>query len=265
MTKRWGTLLFFLAAIWPLLARYFGEFLREFVVYEQASKIIHRLVDQAPVDVSWQLGPSLVFAAIGVFLHLRKEKSPCERATNTPNNPAPIASECDDREWYSSYDIFKLADPKFAKRAADAEEQVAKLAQQIDEKERLLFQLNDQRNALVLLQPTATTKLRIVANCTAASLQMTAMQQQLAAARAKALEDIYEKLKSGKLVARGFRHPIRRHVMEVEIPAAQWRIIHFTGDYSQAQGQGIKYSGIAIAQARRQGRSPWASPSRGSA
>jgi hypothetical protein len=165
------------------------------------------------------------------------------------NDLAPIAPECAPREWFSSYNIFKLANPKLATRVADAEERVARLVQQIDEEERLLLQLEDQRNALVLLQPVATTEMRIVASRTAASLQLAAVQQQLVDARASALEDIYAKLKGKKLVARGFLHPIRRHIMEKEIPAAQWRIIRFTGDYTQAQGPGIKYSGIAIARA----------------
>jgi hypothetical protein len=181
-----------------------------------------------------------------VLLHFWTKLQPTEHAAATHENDPASAI----REWVSSYNVFVLADPSLAKKVADAEQQVAKLAQHMSAEERLLFQLDDQGNALVLLQPVAATKLRIIANRTAVSLQMIAMRQQLDAARAKALDDIYAKLKSRKLVARGFLHPIRQHVMELEIPAAHWRIIRLTGDYTQAQGQGIKYSGIAITRSR---------------
>ena len=59
-------------------------------------------------------------------------------------------------------------------------------------------------------------------------------------------ELLYEKLASGEWIAKGFRHPLGRDPEETTIPAAHWRIIRFNGDFTRAQGHGIKYSGIAV-------------------
>jgi hypothetical protein len=86
-----------------------------------------------------------------------------------------------------------------------------------------------------------------------AAIKERALREAQATARARALEDVYEKLINGTLIAKGFRHPIRSTTMEREIPAAHWRIIRFNGDFTEARSQnaslGIQYSGITVARA----------------
>jgi hypothetical protein len=71
--------------------------------------------------------------------------------------------------------------------------------------------------------------------------------------REKALRDaaggIYEKLKNGELIARGFRDAIvpNSNPKEVEIPAEYWKFLKFSGDYKNASGKGIGYTDIEIA------------------
>jgi len=49
------------------------------------------------------------------------------------------------------------------------------------------------------------------------------------------------------LIAKGFRDPLGLHPKEKEIPAAYWKFLKFSGDYKEAAGKGIKYTGIEIA------------------
>ena len=63
----------------------------------------------------------------------------------------------------------------------------------------------------------------------------------------RALQDIYEKLRVGKLIARGYVSPVDSSSKEVEIPAEHWRLIRFNSTYTEASNSEIKYVGIEVA------------------
>jgi hypothetical protein len=178
--QRGSSLAFLAAAAWLPTAPYFWEFLREFIVYEQASKLFHMAIDGIPADTLVRFVPSLVLTVIGflLFLQGRAQLLP-ERATLVGEaDRASAVPAKDDQQWFSSYRVLKLADP---------------------------------------------------------------------GARASPREDLYEKLRTGKLVATGFLHPIHRHAEEIVIPAAQWRTLHFNPDFTEAHGRNISYRGVAVA------------------
>ena len=66
-------------------------------------------------------------------------------------------------------------------------------------------------------------------------------------ARRNALNDIYEKLKAGALIAKGFKDPLGLNPTEIEIEASYWKFLKFTGDYKEAEGKGFKFTGIEVA------------------
>jgi hypothetical protein len=178
MNKQRGTLVAFLAAAaWPLIAAYFWEFIREFVVYEQASRLLHTAIEKIPADAFGRLAPSLIFFSIGSFLLLREHLRP----TTVAKDCLALASRIhDSRQWFSSFRMLELID-------ADR--------------------------------------------------------------RASPREALYEGLRTGKLVATGFLHPIHHHAEEIEIPPTQWRTIRFNRDFTEARGRSIRYTGIAVARA----------------
>jgi hypothetical protein len=107
MNKTRGSLLAFLAAAaWSLIGPYFWEFVREFVVYEQASKLLHLAVDRAPIEALVRFVPSLIFVGVGGWL--------LYRSRSTTTHP-------DERPWLSSYRILQLADPALARNALRAD------------------------------------------------------------------------------------------------------------------------------------------------
>jgi hypothetical protein len=149
------------------------------------------------------------------------------------------------RTWYSSYDIFKLADPALMRSADVAENEIQELAERIlalgEERRNFGLQpdgsINIDRDALEILQ-AATRR---------ASAQNSAAHDLREKARRMALGDIYNKLTEGKLVARGFKDPLGLNPKEKEIESSYWKFLKFTGDYKEAEGKGIKFTGIEVA------------------
>lgn len=108
MNKQRGTLLAFLAAAaWPLIAAYFWEFIREFVVYEQASRLLHTAIERIPPDAFSRLAPSLIFFSIGLFLLLRERLWPTAVAKDYPALTTRVQ---DGRQWFSSFRMLGLVD-----------------------------------------------------------------------------------------------------------------------------------------------------------
>jgi hypothetical protein len=110
MRKKQGTLLAFAGAvILPLLAPYFWEFVREFFVYEQFSKMLHQIVDETAMDRWERVAPWLAFIGAITLLIGRKGK----QTTNSippilQTNSVPIVSTPDGRRWFFSHKILDL-------------------------------------------------------------------------------------------------------------------------------------------------------------
>jgi hypothetical protein len=150
------------------------------------------------------------------------------------------------RNWFSSYDIFKLANPELMKNAYVAEDEVQKLSEQIRdlaiqrENLRIPFGIgpvSEEYQPMALLREAARE----------ASAKNIALHELREKARRNALDDLYEKLKVGTLIARGFKDPLGLNPKEVEIEASYWKFLKFTSDYKEAEGKGIKFTGIEVA------------------
>jgi hypothetical protein len=151
------------------------------------------------------------------------------------------------RKWYSSYDIFKLADPNLMKDAVDAEEEIQQIIKKIKE-------VQQQREALrvpfggagpIKFESEALEVLRT--NASEASARNSAIQEVRERAQMRTLQDMYEKLKVGKLIAKGYLSPVDSRSKKVEIPAGLWKFIRFNGDYTEASNNNVKYVGIEVA------------------
>ena len=59
-----------------------------------------------------------------------------------------------------------------------------------------------------------------------------------------AMEYIYEKLRNGAFISRG--KFLRSTTLEA-IPAAHWRFLKISDDYTRAEGGGLSYAGISVA------------------
>jgi hypothetical protein len=167
---------------------------------------------------------------------------------------AAVFSEPDNRQWLSSYKIFELIDQKLLQEASDAEAQIEKLAAEIERvrKERRQLDRIDPLGGTVALQGPQAEALRVLSESAAeAQSRMTAAQQYRSRARGQALNELYDKLRSGEFVAKGYVAPADSSSDEIEIPSGQWRLIRFNGDYTEASSATIKYIGIAVAANKR--------------
>ena len=148
-------------------------------------------------------------------------------------------------KWYASYDIFKLADQRLLKEAIIAEGEVQKLAAKI-------IALSDEREKLGLIPsavPHATNKALALIhdNIREAYARNAALHELREKSRARARDDLYAKLRDGRLVARGFAAPMEKNSKEITIPSAHWRLIQFSGDYTEASSNSVRYVGLEVA------------------
>lgn len=139
------------------------------------------------------------------------------------------------RKWLSSYKIFNLADQNLMKDVVDAEAETQAVAEKIialrEERERYGVPFGSsaipdgESDAIAALQATVRD----------AAIQNTVLHERREKARRRALEDIYHKLRSGRLIAKGYVSPANSRSKEKEIPAGQWKLIQFKGDYTIRQ------------------------------
>jgi hypothetical protein len=151
------------------------------------------------------------------------------------------------RTWHSSYDIFKLANPELMKDAEVAEDEVQKLTERIRELqiERESLSIPFESHTYFTEESESMLKWRgAIRDATTRNLALHELREK---ARRNALNDIYDKLTRGGLIARGFKDPLGLHPKEIEIPMAYWKFLKFSGDYKEAQGNGIKYTAIEVA------------------
>ncbi len=186
-------------------------------------------------------------AAAGVVLgsasHFGYQKWQARRATSVPDN----------RPWLTSYRIFDLADQGLVKTARNAKDKSAEFERELEvlQIQRENLRPKDAFKAITALQePPSPAMVELQKRESEAYRKIEAQRRQHASAYAGALEDIYEKLRNGHPVAKGFVGSLSNSPNEIEIPAAHWRVIKFNNDYTEAKGQGMEYVGITVAKAK---------------
>lgn len=156
----------------------------------------------------------------------------------------------DTRQWLSSYAIFEFADAKLMRSAEKAERNVQNLEEEYQKLEQERRNRMPQRPMGTMggpaPEPTSEAFEALAESAATAFNRAQAEKNVRDRARRKALDDLYDKLSTGTLIAKGFHDPIGNRG-EVEIPPSEWRILRFNGDYTEAQGRGLKYIGIAVA------------------
>jgi hypothetical protein len=146
------------------------------------------------------------------------------------------------RVWYSSYGIFKFVDPRLI---AEADAQIQALADQILALQKERSELGHMPDGSINIDSAALEKLS--ASVRESSAKQSAAYELREKALRHATGGIYEKLKSGELIAKGFKDPLGLNPKETTIPAEYWRFLQFNADYKEASGKGIKYTAIEIA------------------
>jgi hypothetical protein len=169
----------------------------------------------------------------------------------------PQHVEIDSRQWMASYNILDLGNPDLIRRVLETQREAKDTEREIAENDA------QQRAARAKLATGGGQYAELKASLDPAPPELEALrevasnlyqrkhtaEQSYYTAHGNLLREIYEKLATGKLIAKGFLHPIGRHPSYRDIPAPQWRIIRFNADMTEAQGQSLKYSGIAVARA----------------
>lgn len=172
------------------------------------------------------------------------------------------------REWLGSGDIVKkLADPEIMKDVEAAWEDMRRWEQSIEA-------LREERSALaapynylgVVLPPKVAHLYRKFGN---AQLKVDDRVHLAGEAHrralARALEEVYGKLRDGRLVARGRKAPVTGHGKIIRIPAEHWEVIRFNwdccsgpfvfsdrvkfADFTGASNDDLQYYGVEVARA----------------
>jgi hypothetical protein len=158
-----------------------------------------------------------------------------------------------DKKWLSSLKIFDLADPKLMNDAikveADNQEIMESIRRYQAERESLIPLTKPPfGSSPITAESEASEAIRILqASVREASLRSSALLETRERARMRALEDIYEKLQNGELIAKGLLEPVGANPKEINIPAEYWRFLKFKSDYKEAEGKGIKFTAIVVA------------------
>ena len=191
-----------------------------------------------------RFGPSVILVALGLYLFHKTKKQPVSNKRTADQITAP-----DTRQWFSGYDIWRLADAEVLKIADNFGAEVRRTQQKIAEIENERRELRTTPSGLGALSELSPAMAELENRASEARTLYAASEQQLIAANEKIVENLYEKLASGKLIASGFHHPVGANPSYTEIPAAEWRILRFSIGNKEAEGQGIKYVGITVAKA----------------
>jgi hypothetical protein len=189
----------------------------------------------------------LIGGGLLIWWDLRRHRPSPEMANGAPSLATAPPKE-EPKKWLCSYDIFEFADQKLMRAARKAEadnERIEREYQAIEERRKELFKTTPRdASGAPISEAFEALKESVAQSWT----RLQAQKNVQSASRARALEDIYEKLRCGELIARGFHDPVGNRG-EIDIPSAEWRLLRFNGDYTNAAGSGLRYIGITIARA----------------
>lgn len=134
------------------------------------------------------------------------------------------------RPWYGSSDIFELADPTIMRDIEVVEKEVARW-------EARIKALRQEQGLLIASfgRRIDDADRHAYAKLLRAELDVHGQVCEAIAAHgrllAHALDDIYDKLGDGRLVARGCVARVGASVRRAQIPARHWATLRFNGDY----------------------------------
>jgi hypothetical protein len=158
----------------------------------------------------------------------------------------------DKRQRFRGYEIWKLADQEVIDRAGQDEKtlrEVQKEVAEIDEKMRELSRQRPSFKAGAIIEPPTEAMEALQRAASELYVRKSAAERALGRIKVIIMDNVHQKLRSGKLVARGFHHPVGLNPQQVEIPSEQWHLLSFGTGYVEAEGQGLKYVGLELAKA----------------
>src|SRR5262249_23274084 len=211
---------------------------------EKAGQIFEYLINPPASFFLLILGMGLI------YLDVRRQGLPwaVQFAAVTTSSQAPTTGMAPDiREWFISHDIRSLANDEFLKQALEASEKCAEVERRYllvhDEVEGLLASHRSLASGLsgaaaishMFNEPEEVRSAR--SRLADIGAERSALARTRAMAFSRAVENVYEKLQRGTLVAKGFLVPLGEDPHEVHIPSARWRFLRFNGDYTEASGE----------------------------
>jgi|SRR4051794_29391659 hypothetical protein len=199
----------------------------------------------------WAFSP-LVFVVVATVILVARDfgglGSP--RRTQSPAVSRPAKIIRDNLLWVSRADILSLGDPDLLDARAEAYEKVLAARAEHQSLQPRRDELSAQMSAAGLYSfnspdPPELSEIkgkmaRIEAEWQIASDDFNRVSAQL-------LEGIYDALADGHLIAKAFPYPLSSDPKEVSIPSAQWRFLKFDKDLDKAEGEGIVYKSVVVA------------------
>jgi hypothetical protein len=244
MGKRaWGLLAFLSAAAWQIIYRYFWEFVRS-LGYEQLSKAVHMLVDQIPMAWVEQFGPSVILAGVGGYLFLKSKPVEMPPTLTQPN--------ADNRQWLYSYDMYNLADRELALLATTESEKFGELDQEFENLNYQLMAMSSAKGltlAAGIAIPETKDIVQIRERMNVVLRQREEQRHKRNQSSLRVVDDLYEKLRNGAIIAKGCLAPVSNNAEEIPIPSWQWRFLRLNNTLTEASGENITYKAVTAARA----------------
>ena len=200
----------------------------------------------------WAYAPAILFT-IGSIILLVRAVAPLATSSTKADAPTrpPIVQANEPRhnlDWKSSDSVLDLTEPRhlverqqMLVQLADVERRIAELESEIQ------AGASDQISALQRLlspPPDLEKKKRELKAEAAGRYRRQEVLYRLL------IDDLYDKLRRGELVAQGFLLPVEKDSQVSDIPAERWRFLSLSPDFTKASGENLNYAGIAIAKPR---------------
>jgi hypothetical protein len=186
--------------------------------------------------VSWFV--LFIFLAAIFAFHRPKAKADTSRTQAIING----------RNWLTSYEFLELADDTLVQARKDRLAERAILQEQ-------MTKLGNEYNALMLRNPPDANGMRPpIPELASLETQRDGLLSELQENQRQAdhifvqmQNSVHTRLQSGQLVAKGFLMPVTAASVETPIPREQWRFLRFQDGFKKAGGEGISYTGLAVA------------------
>jgi hypothetical protein len=148
-------------------------------------------------------------------------------------------------EWKVSYDFLNLAE----RSLVEAHKQKRVEAERINDKFKPLYEAYMKLGAGVAgaVRESTAEEEEIDSQRDTLNAELQAITKQRDNLYIQMQQNVHDKLTSGELVAKGFLMPLSPKPIEIIIPKEQWRFLRFRDNFQKASGEGISYTGVAVA------------------
>jgi hypothetical protein len=149
------------------------------------------------------------------------------------------------RSWYSSHDIFELADPTIMRDVEVAVKEIERWEERAEALRREQYALIASHGDMIDAAGHLAYAKLVRAELEAVGHSMMAREAHNRTLE-RALEHLYGKLRDGRLVARGRLAPAGARAAKTRIPAEHWETMLFNGDYYTGEHAKVPEAGLKV-------------------